>query len=66
MHEQYRRIHQSLSAEIKNVKSKKWVEFLTSADGNTIWDIGKMVEAGPKDSGWTRISELLVKERAAE
>lgn len=61
VHEQYRRARQSLSAEIKRAKSEKWVEFLTNADGNAIWDISRMVEAGPKDGGRTRIPELLVK-----
>ncbi|KAE9389570.1 hypothetical protein BT96DRAFT_946743 [Gymnopus androsaceus JB14] len=66
VHEQYWRARQTMSAEIKRVKTEKWVEFLSEANGNSMWEIGRMVEAGPKDGGRARIPELLVKEGGTE
>lgn len=51
-----------MSAEIKRAKTEKWTEFLAEADTSSIWTIGKMVEAAPRDGGSTRIPELIMKE----
>lgn len=63
VHEECRRMRQTFSAEIKHVKADKWVEYMEQADSSSMWGIGKMVEAKPKDGGWTRIPDLVGKDQ---
>ncbi|THU77757.1 hypothetical protein K435DRAFT_701710, partial [Dendrothele bispora CBS 962.96] len=49
IHELYREVKNYFAAEIKKAKTAKWLEWLELAEGDTIWDIGKMLEGGPSD-----------------
>ncbi|THU94080.1 hypothetical protein K435DRAFT_611107, partial [Dendrothele bispora CBS 962.96] len=49
IHELYRRVRNDFAAEIKRAKAAKWLEWLEQAEGDSVWDIGKMLEGGPTD-----------------
>lgn len=63
VHEECRRMRQTFSAELKRAKADKWVEYMANADSSSMWGIGKMVEAEPRDGGKARIPELVVKDQ---
>ncbi|THU87019.1 hypothetical protein K435DRAFT_615282, partial [Dendrothele bispora CBS 962.96] len=49
VHELYRVVRNNFAAEIKRAKAAKWLEWLEQAEGDSVWDIGRMLEGGPTD-----------------
>ena len=58
VHEEFRRVRQMMTTEIRKAKADTWVEYLANASASTMWSAGKMVEGKPTDGGRSRIPKL--------
>ncbi|KAF5369381.1 hypothetical protein D9758_002542 [Tetrapyrgos nigripes] len=59
VHEEYRRLRNALSGEIKRAKAEHWMDWIENAEGNMVWTIGSLVEAVATDGGRTRMPGLV-------